>query len=137
MGGFGKHYNLHFYPSLGHGICEIFRIPCASVACKSMLDQPWISSIQSTKQACYQPVINCTYWLVLGPYNNWNIIHLTPKINTFWGVWWATSGGLWRNKWKYGLISSIMYVWFHWHIWHHNKWILCHSIPLRYIHTKK
>ena len=25
------------------------------------------------------PVINCTYWPVLGPYNNWNIIHITPK----------------------------------------------------------
>ena len=43
-----------------------------------MPDQPWISGIQSTKQARYQPVINCTYFLVMGPYNNWNIIHLTP-----------------------------------------------------------
>ena len=43
-----------------------------------MLYQPWISGILSTKQARYQPVINCTYWPVLGPYNNWNIIHLTP-----------------------------------------------------------
>ena len=44
-----------------------------------MLDKPWISGIQSTKQAHYQPVINCTYWPVLVSYNNWNIIHLTPK----------------------------------------------------------
>ena len=44
-----------------------------------MLHQSWISGVQSTKQARYQPVINCTYSPVLGPYNNWNIIHLTPK----------------------------------------------------------
>ena len=31
------------------------------------------------KQARYQPVINFTYWPVLGPYNNWNIINITPK----------------------------------------------------------
>ena len=31
------------------------------------------------KQARYQPITNCTYWPVLGSYNNWNIIELTPK----------------------------------------------------------
>ena len=36
-------------------------------------------TVFSKKQARYHPVINCTYWPVLGPYNNWNIIHLTPK----------------------------------------------------------
>ena len=75
----GKHSNLRFGPNLGHGICAIIRIPCACVACTSMLDKHWISSIQSTKQARYQPVTNFTYWPVLGPYNNWNIIELTPK----------------------------------------------------------
>ena len=44
-----------------------------------MLDQPWISDVHSTKQARYQPVINCTYWPVLSPHNNCNIIHVTPK----------------------------------------------------------
>ena len=77
--GLGKHYRLSFDPNLGHGICEIFRIPCACVACTSMMYQPWISGIWSTKQARYQPVVNFTYWPVLGIYNNWNIIHLTPK----------------------------------------------------------
>ena len=77
--GLGKNYHIHFYQNLGHGICAIRRIPCACVACTSMLDQPWISGVQSTKQARYQTVINCTYWPVLGPYKNWNIIHLTPK----------------------------------------------------------
>ena len=77
--GLGKNYYIHFDPKLGHDICETRRIPCAYVACTSMLDQPWISGVQSTKQARYQPVINCTCWPVLGPYNNRNIIDLTPK----------------------------------------------------------
>ena len=75
----GKHYHLRFDTNLGHGICAIFRIPCACVACTSILGQPWISGIQSKKQARYQPVINSTYWPVMGPYKNWNNIHLTPK----------------------------------------------------------
>ena len=35
------------------------------------------------KQARYQPVTNCTYWPVLGSYNNCNIIHITPKLTPF------------------------------------------------------
>ena len=35
--------------------------------------------IQLSTQTRYQPVINCTYWPVMGPYNNWTIIELTPK----------------------------------------------------------
>ena len=35
--GLSKHYNLHFYPKQGRGICAIFRIPCASVGCTSIL----------------------------------------------------------------------------------------------------
>ena len=77
--GLGKHYHIPFDPNVGHDICEICRIPCACVACTSMLDQPWIFGVQSTKQARYQPAINCTYWTVLRPYNNCNIIYLTPK----------------------------------------------------------
>ena len=33
----------------------------------------------ATKQALYQPVINCTYWPVPVPYNTWTIIDITPK----------------------------------------------------------
>ena len=77
--GVGKHYHLRFDTNLGHGICVICRIPCACVVCTSMLDKPWISGIQSTKQERYQPVINCTYWKFLGPYKNWTTIELTPK----------------------------------------------------------
>ena len=66
----GKHYHLCFDPNLGYGICSVRRITFACVACTSIIDQPCISGIQSTKQARYQPVINCTYWTVLRPYNN-------------------------------------------------------------------
>ena len=43
--GLSNHYYLRFDPKLGHGICAIFRIPCAYVACTSILDKPWISGI--------------------------------------------------------------------------------------------
>ena len=81
--GLSKNYHLRFDPNLGHDICVIRRIPCACIECTSMLDKPWISGIPSNKQTCYQPVTNCTYWPVLGSYNNWNIIELTPKYTPF------------------------------------------------------
>ena len=77
--GLSKHDHFRFDTKLGHGLCEICRISCACVACTSILDKPWIYGIMSTKQAHYQPVTNFTYWTVLGSYNNWNIIDLTPK----------------------------------------------------------
>ena len=81
--GLSKNYHLRFDPKLGHGICAISRIPCVCVGCISMLDKPWIYGIPSNKQARYQPVTNCTYWTVLGSYNNWIIIELKPKSITF------------------------------------------------------
>ena len=33
----------------------------------------------SDKQDCYKPVTKCTYWPVLGSFNNWNIIELSSK----------------------------------------------------------
>ena len=77
-----KHYNLSFDTKLGDGIYVIRRIPCAWVACTSMLDT-FFSGIPSKKQSHYQPVTNCTYWPVLGSYNNWNITHITPKSKPF------------------------------------------------------
>ena len=61
-----KHYHSRLDQKLGHGICTIFRIPCACFVCTSMIDQPWIIGISSEKQAHYQPVTHCTYWPVLG-----------------------------------------------------------------------
>ena len=29
------------------------------------------------------PVTNCAYWMVIGSYNNWNIIHLSHKSTPF------------------------------------------------------
>ena len=43
--GLSKHYHLRFYTKLGNVIYDIRRIPCACVACTSMLDKPWISDI--------------------------------------------------------------------------------------------
>ena len=74
--GFSKHYHLRFDPKLGSGICAIFRIPCACVACTSMIDKPWISGIPSDEQERYKPVTKCTYWQLVGSFNHWNIIKL-------------------------------------------------------------
>ena len=72
--GLGKHYHLRFDPKLGMGKCAILRIPCACVACTSMLHKAWIYGIPSEKQERYKPVTKCTYWPVLGELKNWNII---------------------------------------------------------------
>ena len=61
------------------GVCEILHIPCAGVACTSMQDKPWISVIRPDEQERYKPVTNCTYWPLLGSFNNWNIIQLSQK----------------------------------------------------------
>ena len=44
-----------------------------------MMDKAWISGIPSDKQDCYKPVTKCTYWPLLGDFNNWNIILLSSK----------------------------------------------------------
>ena len=77
--GLSKHYNFRFDPKLGMVVCEILLIPCACVDCTSMLDKPWISGISSYKQERYKTVTKCTYWPVLGAFNNWNIILLSSK----------------------------------------------------------
>ena len=79
--GLSKHYHLRFDTKLGHGVCVILRILCACVVCTSMLDKPWISGIPKGKQERYKPVANCTYWPVLGSFNNWNIIQFSEKSN--------------------------------------------------------
>ena len=61
------------------GEFEIRRIPCACVACTSMLDKPWIYGILSDKQESYKHFTKCTYWTVLGAFNNWKIILLSSK----------------------------------------------------------
>ena len=48
--GLSKHYHLSFDPKLGNSVCAILHIPCACVACTSMLEKPCISHIPSDKQ---------------------------------------------------------------------------------------
>ena len=75
-----------------------------------MLDKPWISGIRSKKQARYQPVINYTYWPVLGAYNNCNFIELTPKsipFETFYEIHQVSLDGKSENL--SSLVQSVMY----------------------------
>ena len=81
--GLSKYDHLRFDPKLDHVICEICHIPCDCVACTSILEKPWIYFIPSKKQARYQPVTHCSYWPVLGSFNNWNIIHMSTKTTPF------------------------------------------------------
>ena len=48
--GVSKHYRLHIDPKLGMGVFAIRPIPCACVACTSILYKPWMSVISSDKQ---------------------------------------------------------------------------------------
>ena len=77
--GLSGHYHLIFYTKLGNGIFEIRRIPCAYVACTSILDKPWTSGITSDEKDSYKLVANCTYWPVLGSFKSWNIIQFSQK----------------------------------------------------------
>ena len=54
-------------------------VPCACVACKSMIYQPWIYGISSDEKERYKPVTKCTYWPLLGSFKNCNIIQLSQK----------------------------------------------------------
>ena len=64
--GFSKHYHLRFDPKLGNGACAICRIPCAFVACASILYKPLMSGIPSYEHERYKSVTKCNYWPVLG-----------------------------------------------------------------------
>ena len=77
--GLSKHYNLRFDPKLEMGVCAILRITYAFVDCTSILDKPWKSGISSDKKEHYKSVTKCTYWPVLGAFNNCNIIKLSSK----------------------------------------------------------
>ena len=77
--GLSKHYHLRFDPKIGNGVCENSRTACACSECTIIIDKPWISGIPFKKQERYQPVTNCTYWPVLGLFNNCNIIQLSQK----------------------------------------------------------
>ena len=97
------------------GKFEIRCIPCACVACTSILEKAWISGIPSEKQERYQPVTKCTYWPVLGAFKNWNIIELSSKSTsseTFDGIHQVVLDGISDNmaslveSGKYGAINT-------------------------------
>ena len=48
-----------------------------------MFDKTGISGMTSNKKTRHQTVTNCTYWPVIGSYNNCNIIETTPKPTPF------------------------------------------------------
>ena len=77
--GLSKQYHLRFDTKLGMGLCSIHSVPCACVVSTSMLDKTWISGKQPEKQERYILVTKCTYWPVLGSFNNWNKIELSQK----------------------------------------------------------
>ena len=70
---------MRFDPKLGNGVCAIRRIPCVCVVCTSMIYKLSISGIPSDEQERYKPVNKCTYWPLLGSFNNCNIILLSQK----------------------------------------------------------
>ena len=74
-----KHYHLISELKLSHGKYAIVRIPFACVACTNILDNPWVLGVDYSQQPHYQPVVVFTYWLVLGSFNDWNIIQFTNK----------------------------------------------------------
>ena len=54
-------------------------IPCACVSCTEILDKLWYTGVSHNEQTRYHPVLDCTYWPVLGYFNNWNIVKSTNK----------------------------------------------------------
>ena len=47
-----------------------------------MLENIWITVLPPQKQLRYQPETDFTYWPLLGPFNNWNVITLSHKSTT-------------------------------------------------------
>ena len=77
--GLSKNYHLRFNPKTRYG--SMCNSPYTMCFCciKSMLETNWIHSIPSDEHDCYKPVTKCTYWPVLGYFNNWNNIQFSHK----------------------------------------------------------
>ena len=69
----GKHYHIRFDIKIGRA--------CTSCAC--IMDQPWVPVFPAQQQPCYQPIKYCTYWPVLGYFNNWKIQQLSHKATSW------------------------------------------------------
>ena len=80
--GLSKHYHLRLDPKFGHGKCAIRKIPFDSISCTTMLYNPWAYGVRLTKHPHFQPVVDYTYWPVIGSFNHFNIIKFTNKITS-------------------------------------------------------
>ena len=80
--GLSKHYHLRLDPKLSHGKCSIRRTHFDCIPFTNMLYKPLAIGSDPNRQPHYQPVKDCTYWPVLGYFNNWNIIQFTNKTTT-------------------------------------------------------
>ena len=47
-----------------------------------MLDKPWVIGSDPTRKLRYQPVEYCIFCIVLGSFNNWNMIEYNNKTTT-------------------------------------------------------
>ena len=54
-------------------------IPCAFVACTTMIYKPWYPGVPQDQQPCYHMVLDSKYWPVWGIYNTCNIMNFTNK----------------------------------------------------------
>ena len=74
-----KHYNIRLGTKLGRRKFAIRRTPCKYVAFTNILDKIWVLDVDHAPKPRYQPVVDYTYWPMLGYFNAWNIIRCTNK----------------------------------------------------------
>ena len=72
--GIGSTYHFIMDQMLGKGKHAIFRIPCAFLPCKNILDNRWGPSNTDLEQTIYSRVDNCVYASIIGSFNDWKIV---------------------------------------------------------------
>ena len=80
--GFVNHDHMWLDMKLVYVTCAKHQITYTRFACTSMIDQLWPPFIAPLHKLRYQPVQYCTYWPVLGCFNNWNEIKFSNKTTT-------------------------------------------------------
>ena len=63
-------YHMRFDKKLGHGTSAMHSTSCAFPPCTYIIDQPWDTDITEQQQPSYKNIKDCTYWTVLGSFNN-------------------------------------------------------------------
>ena len=70
------HYYIRADPLLGIGYVAIIRILCICYECLRKLSFPWNRRQDKYNKDRYKDANKkCVYWTILGPYDNWKIIH--------------------------------------------------------------